>query len=137
MENHYPFKVDSTSRSLEVLFYGEVRNFYTELNIAASAPVCNRVRRVLLSFLTNGTQSGRKAMPCLDKQCNGVSRNVGRTHQTAGGRDSSVGIATRYGLDGPGIESRWGGGRDFPHPYRPTLGPTQPPVQWVPGLSRG
>ena len=24
-----------------------------------------------------------------------------------GGRDSSVGIATRYGLDGPGIESRW------------------------------
>ena len=26
-----------------------------------------------------------------------------------GGRDSSVGIATRYGLDGPGIDSRWGG----------------------------
>jgi hypothetical protein len=25
------------------------------------------------------------------------------------GRDSSVGIATRYGLDGPGIESLWGG----------------------------
>jgi hypothetical protein len=24
------------------------------------------------------------------------------------GRDCSVGIATRYGLDGPGIESRWG-----------------------------
>ena len=39
--------------------------------------------------------------------------------------DSAVGIATRYGLDGPGIESRWG--RDFPHPSRPALGPTQPP----------
>jgi len=26
------------------------------------------------------------------------------------GRDTSVGIATRYGLDGPGIESWWGGG---------------------------
>ena len=26
------------------------------------------------------------------------------------GRDSSVGIATSYGLDGLGIESRWGGG---------------------------
>jgi hypothetical protein len=24
------------------------------------------------------------------------------------GRDSSVGMATGYGLDGPGIESRWG-----------------------------
>jgi hypothetical protein len=34
-------------------------------------------------------------------------------------RDSSVGIATRYGLDGPGIESRWG--RDFSHPSRPSL----------------
>ena len=29
------------------------------------------------------------------------------------GRDSSVGIATRYGLDGPGIESRRGGGARF------------------------
>ena len=28
---------------------------------------------------------------------------------TIWGRESSVGIATRYGLDGPGIESRWGG----------------------------
>ena len=27
------------------------------------------------------------------------------------GRDSSVGIATRYGLDGSVIESRWGGAR--------------------------
>ena len=50
-------------------------------------------------------------------------------------RDDAVGIATRYGLEGPGIESRWG--RDFPHLSRPAPRPTQPPVQWVPGLSRG
>ena len=50
-------------------------------------------------------------------------------------RDSSVGIATRYGLDGPGIESWWG--RDFPHQSRLALGPTQSPIQWVLRLSQG
>ena len=44
------------------------------------------------------------------------------------GPGSSVSIASDYGLDGPG--SNPGGGRDFPHLSRPTLGPTQPPVQW-------
>jgi len=43
--------------------------------------------------------------------------------------------ATRYGLEGPGIESRWG--RDFPHPSRQVLGPTRPPVQRVPGSFPG
>jgi hypothetical protein len=32
---------------------------------------------------------------------------------------SSVGIATHYGLDGTGIESRWG--QDFLHPSRPSV----------------
>ena len=47
-----------------------------------------------------------------------------------GSRDGVVGIATRYGLEDPGIVSRCG--RDFPQLSRPS----QPPVKWVPGLSR-
>jgi len=49
------------------------------------------------------------------------------------GRDSLDGIAIRYRLNGPWIESWWG--RDFSHPSRQAMVPTQVPIQWVPGLS--
>jgi hypothetical protein len=48
---------------------------------------------------------------------------------------SSVGVATGYRLDGPGIEFRRG--RGFPNLSRQALGPTQPPLKWVLGLSWG
>jgi hypothetical protein len=54
---------------------------------------------------------------------------------SADGRDSSVSIATRYGLHGPGIESWWRS--DSPQPFRPALGPTLPPIKWVQGPSQG
>jgi len=50
------------------------------------------------------------------------------------GPGSSVGIATDYGLDGQGSNP---GGDEIFRPSRPPLGPTQPPLKWVPGLSRG
>ena len=52
-----------------------------------------------------------------------------------GGLDSAVGIATRYELDGSGIESPWR--RDLPHSSRPARGPSHPPIQWVLGLPWG
>ena len=48
-----------------------------------------------------------------------------------GGPGSSVGIATDYGLDGPG--SNLGGDEIF-RPSRSALRLIQPPVKWVPGV---
>jgi len=50
------------------------------------------------------------------------------------GPGSSVGIATKYRLDGPGSNPC---GDEIFGPSKPALGPTQRPVKLVPGLSRG
>ena len=60
---------------------------------------------------------------------------LGIFHPHSVGRDGVVGMATRYGLDGLGFEARWG--RDFLHPSRPALGPTQSPIQWIPVIFTG
>ena len=56
-------------------------------------------------------------------------------------RDSVVGRATNYGLDGPEIEYQWV--RDFLHTSKPVPGAAQPPIQryngyriFIPGVKR-
>jgi len=59
---------------------------------------------------------------------------ISRKHLlTISGSDSSVGIATDYRLDGTASNP---GADEIFRPFRPALGPIQPPVKWVPGLSR-
>ena len=74
------------------------------------------------------------------RMCYTVSVACQRTHIRYGicfvGRDFSVGTATLYGAWTVRRSNR-GVGRDFPRASRPALVPSQPPAQWVPGLSRG
>ena len=96
----------------------------------------HRVTSVVLQYLQHCqvvvTLSGMKriwicTLTPLDKTVEVTEGSVGR--------NSVVGIATSYGLNGPGIESRWG--RDFPRPPRPALGHTQPPLWWESSLFLG
>jgi hypothetical protein len=107
-----------------------------------------RVRKQLFSFVfcvvgalhkfhfTFATNENRnKGRPVKRSSYNARDSCFWRDLRDLSGPGSSVGITTGYGLDGPGIESPCE--RDFPHLSRPALGPTQPPVQWEPALSRG
>jgi hypothetical protein len=67
------------------------------------------------------------------KICNGNSR---RPHDLKS-RDSSVGIALGYGLDDRDSRVRFPAGLGiflFTTVSGTALGPTQPPIQWVPGV---
>jgi hypothetical protein len=92
-------------------------------------------RHITVNYLTNETAQAVSSTEWSQETCTFL--RIGRPRLATYQNTNAIraGIATRYGLDGPGIEFRWG--PDFPHPSRTVLGPTQPPIQWVPGLTGG
>ena len=95
------------------------------------APITIHYHFYTSSVETVSLNNPKKKLRNPHRTCHGIQPGLPKRK----GRDSSVGIATRYGLGGPGIECRWG--RDFPHSSRPALEPTQPPIKWVPNLIPG
>jgi hypothetical protein len=85
-------------------------NFFTLKNPAASA----------------GFEPSQQVLPTHLKLS-----NLSSYSQSYRGRDSSVGIATRYGLDCSVIESPWEARFSAP-----VLWTTRPAIQWATGLSR-
>ena len=66
----------------------------------------------------------RHSLKCTCRNINSIYRRIYiKTPILTVGRDSSVGIATRYGLDGPGIESQWGARFSAPVQNRPAAHP--------------
>jgi hypothetical protein len=114
----------SDTHVVEALWQIFYRNLVQPTVTTISVKYISRVR--LYSMVVTKYKRKRSAV---------ASRKLRAYYHSKSGPSSVVGIATSYGLDGPGIESRWE--RDFPHLSRPALGPIQPPVQWVPRLSRG
>ena len=107
------------------------------VHLLVDVKVMNFSRFVNRKFLLHPLQS--RAEVCVYFCCHGAGRTntdffftFGKNAVGRGGVDL---IATCYGLDGSGIESRLG--RDFPHPSKPALGPIQASVQWAPGLFFG
>ena len=85
--------------------------------------------KILLNFSAPFKKVERACSSVINKHCQLHSYYLFKKI----GPGSSVGIVTDYGLEGPSSSP---GEDEIFRPSRPALWPTQPPVQWVPDLSR-
>ena len=90
---------------------------------------------MLFSTSENAANSACSDLDTIRRQITTISHILFLLSLHVVDQHSVVRISTRYGLDHPGILSRWRQG--FPHPSRLVLSSAQPPKKWVKRPGRG
>ena len=132
MTSNWSLILQQTSCYKYVRFFGTYTNV-----ILKQIPFMNTIIKVLFEckIMNFGFRRVSFYAPDINFENQSVAKqNNSHCYLSPCGSGMSVGKATDYGLDGPGLNP---GGDEIFRSSRPVLGPTQSPVKWVPGLSRG
>ena len=103
--------------------------FSSKVNRHISLRICTYIQLLLCKFTVTSEKGLLTGciLPSVSWHILVTLEKIRHHTEDCGDPDSPIGLATRYGLDGPLFEPR--GVRGLQYPSRPALGPARPTVQ--------